>query len=363
MQWDRIRRPSYFFRTIWTSDRVPWCRDRRRPFPPLAGTAKNYANLEVSNVKRRGFTLIELLVVIAIIAILAAILFPVFAQAREKAKSSGCQSNHNQAIRAVIMYCNDNDDYLPLSDRAGFVQGKWGTYATYGNGVPDVAWSMSTQPYMKSFDILVCPSDPTDDHYLDPRTDAAANTRWAMYGAQRAPSTFHTNLGYNYQWLSYCSGTTITALTWTVQQQAGVGAPASTVLFIDTAFWRDATGSPMGGGSFIVDAPFVPPGLAKGSSLNVPTDMTASGAAAIPDNWHCYTKGGGLETNAYCAVDGTAFGKAYPWHPQGSKFTVAFLDGHVKPLAASQLVAGWDYLKDTKAANVDYDTFLWDTYR
>jgi len=62
---------------------------------------------------KSGFTLIELLVVIAIIAILAAILFPVFAQAREKARQSGCQSNANQIVKAFMMYAQDYDETIP----------------------------------------------------------------------------------------------------------------------------------------------------------------------------------------------------------------------------------------------------------
>lgn len=62
---------------------------------------------------RRGFTLIELLVVIAIIAILAAILFPVFARAREKARQASCQSNIKQIVLGAIMYTQDYDDSVP----------------------------------------------------------------------------------------------------------------------------------------------------------------------------------------------------------------------------------------------------------
>jgi prepilin-type N-terminal cleavage/methylation domain-containing protein len=71
---------------------------------------------------RKGFTLIELLVVIAIIAILAAILFPVFSQAREKAKQSTCQSNLKQIGLAIRMYTEDYDDYMPPSTAPGSVR-------------------------------------------------------------------------------------------------------------------------------------------------------------------------------------------------------------------------------------------------
>ena len=77
--------------------------------------------------KRQGFTLIELLVVIAIIAILAAILFPVFAKAREKARQTSCMSNQRQIAMAVIMFCQDNNELLPTTTGAN---GIWSTVFT-----------------------------------------------------------------------------------------------------------------------------------------------------------------------------------------------------------------------------------------
>lgn len=74
-----------------------------------------------SHNRRKGFTLIELLVVIAIIAILAAILFPVFAQAREKARQMGCLSNTKQIGTAVMMYVQDYDETFPFSDNFAIV--------------------------------------------------------------------------------------------------------------------------------------------------------------------------------------------------------------------------------------------------
>ena len=74
----------------------------------------NTRNIVKSN---KAFTLIELLVVIAIIAILAAILFPVFAQAREKARQTSCMSNERQLGLAVVQYVQDNDEMMPLADQ------------------------------------------------------------------------------------------------------------------------------------------------------------------------------------------------------------------------------------------------------
>jgi prepilin-type N-terminal cleavage/methylation domain-containing protein len=100
------------------------------------------------NLYRRAFTLIELLVVIAIIAILAAILFPVFAQAKMAAKKTSALSNVKQTALGVLMYMNDSDDTFPMGS------GDNGIYAQQGG------WSVDTQPYMKSLAILRDPSDP-----------------------------------------------------------------------------------------------------------------------------------------------------------------------------------------------------------
>ncbi len=96
--------------------------------------------------RRSGFTLIELLVVIAIIAILAAILFPVFARARAKAQQNSCLSNVKQLALATIMYASDNNDTLPPVH-----EGVW---------TNPVCWHIVLQPYIKNRGILECPLDP-----------------------------------------------------------------------------------------------------------------------------------------------------------------------------------------------------------
>ncbi|MFO7947968.1 MAG: DUF1559 domain-containing protein [Armatimonadota bacterium] len=127
---------------------------------------------------RRGFTLIELLVVIAIIAILAAILFPVFARAREKARQSSCLSNLKQMGLAFQMYSQDYDEMF-----CDALMGR-----DTGDSSRYVTWYENMQPYMKNTQILVCPS----------------SRQSIGYGAVREVIGYAGNLGYDSgEWAPY----------------------------------------------------------------------------------------------------------------------------------------------------------------
>jgi prepilin-type N-terminal cleavage/methylation domain-containing protein len=137
------------------------------------------SNAPRTGAHRSGFTLIELLVVIAIIAILAAILFPVFAQAREKARQTSCLSNTKQMGLAVLMYIQDYDEVTPLA----YHNPSWGgTQGPHTNFY--ASWWSFIYPYNKSSQVTRCPSNPNNnqnvssivDTQLGLKTSYAVNT-------------------------------------------------------------------------------------------------------------------------------------------------------------------------------------------
>ena len=133
--------------------------------------------------KRRGFTLIELLVVIAIIAILAAILFPVFARAKAKARQTVCLSNVKQLALGVKMYQSDWDDTYPSWQEVGGYHREW--FFTLYDGETRIEPDGSCMPYVQNVDINICPdwqSPGVSGGLMHEMQSYGANTA-LMYGA------------------------------------------------------------------------------------------------------------------------------------------------------------------------------------
>ncbi|RYG68787.1 DUF1559 domain-containing protein [bacterium] len=144
---------------------------------------------------KRAFTLIELLVVVAIIAILAAILFPVFGRARENARRSSCQSNLKQIGLGLMQYTQDYDETLPLTN---FGQ-NGGNYSTYRSDGLCYKWMDAIYPYIKSEQLFNCPSAPTTilpyKHHA-PSTIAYTGYQYGSYFANAMYKSTADNLPY-----------------------------------------------------------------------------------------------------------------------------------------------------------------------
>jgi prepilin-type N-terminal cleavage/methylation domain-containing protein/prepilin-type processing-associated H-X9-DG protein len=153
-----------------------------------------------------GFTLIELLVVIAIIAILAAILFPVFAQAREKARQTTCASNLRQLGLAAMMYAQDYDQrYVPW----------WGDGVQKGQG-----WSSILLPYVKNVQLFACPSDGVSrGTTANPRRSYTMNGDWYSPDNRGLSRSYTTDKGTGPPLGGY--------------SEAEVEQPAATIMFCD----------------------------------------------------------------------------------------------------------------------------------
>jgi len=179
---------------------------------PVKGATQMYG-------RRRAFTLIELLVVIAIIAILAAILFPVFARAREQARATTCISNLKQLGLSIQMYLQDYDEVFPVAWTAGW-RGPGGDYcgelygghAGIGNAnqlamVQQYSYGAQIYPYIKNAQIFICPSDTgavavpglgggsTGGTYQYGQRWSSYHYRFWMYAGYSFPECGYTSIG------------------------------------------------------------------------------------------------------------------------------------------------------------------------
>jgi prepilin-type N-terminal cleavage/methylation domain-containing protein/prepilin-type processing-associated H-X9-DG protein len=183
--------------------------------------------------RRRGFTLIELLVVIAIIAILAAILFPVFARAREAAKATGCLNNTKQDLVAFQLYSNDynNNTVLTYFPGTNAVNVAPGCMRPSKPGYPDQpctnqtpGWAWLLEPYRKSYEVLRCPSAGDDFGIYGPDSPYNWWFNWSRFS------------GHGYNWV-YFSPTPYPASPPGDQRSYKMTVyevPADTILFVDT---------------------------------------------------------------------------------------------------------------------------------
>jgi prepilin-type N-terminal cleavage/methylation domain-containing protein/prepilin-type processing-associated H-X9-DG protein len=274
-----------------------------------------------------AFTLIELLVVIAIIAILAAILFPVFAQARAKARQAACLSNTKQIGTALMMYAQDYDEVMP-----GYRFGESSTpqMNPYWNN-PNVGAQSDRNifinqllfPYTKNDDIWKCSSNPKAWVNVDDKNSLPAqNPDFKSYGGQ---NSFGAN---NYVFPSK-RGFALAALP----------APADTVGFVDTQYYNVL---PKGPGA----APCVLRGDPSGTAF-VTTSFYPQYWKNIGNSYVCFQD---------CPVPTEAQAVEAGKNRHSGMINVIWLDGHSKAMNYEKLV------KD-EGLKVDSTTSLWDPFK
>ncbi len=226
--------------------------------------------------KKRAFTLIELLVVIAIIAILAAILFPVFAKARERAQKASCLSNNNQIGKALMMYVDDNEGSYPPNR----------FQSPSGTPIPPYTWKRAMLSYTSGVQVWRCPSNRADKATMN---NFGPNSIPAAYGGDESnPKPEYRN---------------------GPQLPAGYGYSAG--LFYRNGYYYQATHG------------FVP----KISTIKKPSETMAilENRSANPDlgPWVCRSGWVINET-------GTAPGKKSYFFTHGNQMNVTFADGHTQ---------------------------------
>ncbi|MBU0611143.1 MAG: DUF1559 domain-containing protein [Armatimonadetes bacterium] len=181
--------------------------------------------------RRRGFTLIELLVVIAIIAILAAILFPVFAKAREKARQTSCLNNCRQLATAFVMYAQDYDERCMLGGvfiPAIAVPGAGGDAA----GANVNWWRYELQPYVKNWQIFLCPSAPSvgDPSYAGNQLTRHYGFNTSITGVAMGTIQYPSEtiaLGDCSHWLASAGGCNLRAFAWAAQEKRNTSVPCN----------------------------------------------------------------------------------------------------------------------------------------
>jgi prepilin-type N-terminal cleavage/methylation domain-containing protein/prepilin-type processing-associated H-X9-DG protein len=178
---------------------------------------------------KKGFTLIELLVVIAIIAILASILFPVFARARENARRASCQSNLKQIGLGILQYAQDYDEKNPLTyNRAPGSSQEWAS-----TNVGDYKWMDAIFPYVKSEQIFVCPSSSNQryQYYKNLPNSAPEWPSGQYFGSYGMSEAYWNGTGGA---PGNASGPSMGGNGGSGRSLSEIDAPATTVLVTDT---------------------------------------------------------------------------------------------------------------------------------
>lgn len=295
---------------------------------------KSYAN----SIKRRAFTLIELLVVIAIIAILAAILFPVFAQAKLAAKGAASLSNSKQIGLGVLMYAGDADDNYPLTitcqmPDAAFVVGACGPFYT---------WTRSIFPYIKSANIFVDPIVGGNNGW----SGSGSLSTWLAYNSQYAYNWTLLNGGWNHLVPNAQTGQSYGTVSST-----SISRPADMVM-LTLGPRHDAPG---------YNAGFYGPYITilntnEGPYCNY--SYATNPCSDLSSYWGTDNGWGGVQSYV---EGGVTSGVA--WRAPSARTEVAFVDGHSKSMSAGDLAVGTNWNATMTKSQVKDLANIKDVYR
>ncbi len=285
----------------------------------------------------RGFTVVELLVVIAIIAVIAAFLLPVFNSVRSNARHIAWMDSTRQLSTASQLYLADYDDTFMIP-RHHF-QGS----ASENN---DRTWVQSMLPYLRNFNLLLCPVDTTRESDLmvfDPDLGPGDPDRRYYEASKRV------NLGYNY---TYLSPVVQRSQGWVPfpRSTGSVENPSATLMFGDSA-WELVNGQPRGGGNYLI----IPPCRYMVSSAGVVEDSFDLPGVA---DWRVFTGGLTWQSNEQNELWPSQAGGLYPWFK--TSITIAFVDGHVERKRLSYVTDGCSVEGHWGGYIYDTTQYVWD---
>ena len=291
---------------------------------------------------------------IAIVAILSAILFPVFSSAKQAAKKSVAISNFKQAGTAVALYGGDFDGGFMLSNTGGYNLPGW------GYGPPDTVPAQQMWPYVKNTKIVIDPMDPLQDE------EARVKEHLSYMGNAISPEKrayalgVRSNIGYNYAFFSPWRQTPDGYLGSAATTENDVAKPAETLMW-GTSIWdRVPGGGPKGGGNWVVETPCWQD--ADGSVLRPMGQYETDGTL------RSYPAGWSNSGNAW-----NVYGGLWPFYNQtdlgniarglkDGRIVIGFADSHVKAQPIGYVTGGcstWGQ-GTRKGIVTDKEKFVWD---
>jgi prepilin-type N-terminal cleavage/methylation domain-containing protein len=284
---------------------------------------------------RSAFTLIELLVVIAIIAILAAILFPVFAQAKAAAKKTTAISNAKQQGTACLIYMADYDDFYPIA----FYNNTY--LANPAN--PDATSHSLIYPYQKNVGLYFDPMDPASQRQRE--TVEVQDPETVPYKAEQRifDLGLKNDFGINTQFI-HPQAWNGSVTTHKPISQTAIGNVGKTIYSISSVWNRTANGAPYGGGNYEVDAPCV----YNTSFVDLRPNMQGE-----PGYWWF---GGWNPSNP---LWWNVYGGVWPWH--GKQVIIVYTDSHAHTKNINAVAAGCNVLDGHGGTAYDLDLYEWDT--